>query len=306
LRRGLEADAEFGGNSRHGDHGPIPVTRYPELQRSEIHLAALQALDALGFPTVDDHNAPIAVGVGRMPMSSRDGVRVTSADAYLPPDSQLSNLAIRADSTVAKVVVEAGRATGVQLVDGTEIRAAWIVLAAGTYGSPDHPHALGHRTGRAPRRARQYRARMTRTLTLRLDTARLDDLARIRAFVRESARSLGASLQAADDLVIAVDEAATNTIRHGYEGRPGPIDVEVVRSGSGVVVRLVDDAPVFDPTGRPAPDLDVPLESRPFGGMGIHLMRVSVDRLVHRGVGRSGNDLTFFKDLAPQTRRATK
>jgi hypothetical protein len=40
--------------------------------------------------------------------------------------------------------------------------------------------------------------------------------------------------------------------------------------------------------------------------MGIHLMRVSVDRLVHRSVGPSGNDLTFFKDLAPQTRRAAE
>jgi serine/threonine-protein kinase RsbW len=143
---------------------------------------------------------------------------------------------------------------------------------------------------------------MTRPLQLRLDAARLDDLARIRSFVREGARSLGASAQAADDLVIAVDEAATNVIRHGYGGSPGPIVVEVVREGGGVVVRLVDDAPVFDPTKRPSPDLDEPLESRPFGGMGIHLMRVSVDRIAHRRVGRSGNDLTFFKDLVSQER----
>lgn len=139
---------------------------------------------------------------------------------------------------------------------------------------------------------------MSDPLALRLQAARLDDLARIRAFVRDGARALGASPEAAGDLVIAVDEAATNAIRHGYRGRPGPIGVEVAREGSGVLVRLVDDAPVFDPTGRPAPDLDLPLETRPFGGMGIHLMRVSVDRLVHRSVGRSGNDLTFFKDLA--------
>jgi len=134
--RRLEADAEFGGNPWHGNRGPIPVTRYPDLQSSEIHAAALLAFDALGFPTVGDHNEPGAVGVGRIPMSSRRGVRVTSVDAYLPPDSRPSNLAIRGDSTVAKVVVDAGRATAVQLVDGTEIRAGWIVLAAGTYGSP--------------------------------------------------------------------------------------------------------------------------------------------------------------------------
>ncbi len=134
--RRLEADAEFGGSPWHGDHGPIPVTRYPELEPSAIHAAALDAFHAVGLPTVDDHNAPGAIGVGRMPMRSRGGVRVTSLDAYVPRDRRPANLAIRADSTVATVVVQAGRATGVQLVDGPEIRAGWIVLAAGTYGSP--------------------------------------------------------------------------------------------------------------------------------------------------------------------------
>ena len=69
-----------------------------------------------------------------------------------------------------------------------------------------------------------------------------------------------------------------------------------------VVMRLLDDAPVFDPTARPEPELDLDLGHRPFGGMGIHLMRTSVDRLVHAARGRRGNDLTFFKVLAPQER----
>jgi choline dehydrogenase-like flavoprotein len=134
--RRLEADAEFGGDALHGDHGPIPVTRYPELAPSGIHAAALQAFAAAGFPSVEDHSRPAAVGAGRMPMSSRGGERVTSVDAYLPPGSQPPNLSLRADSTVDRVVVEGGRATGVRLADGTEVHAGWIVLAAGTYGSP--------------------------------------------------------------------------------------------------------------------------------------------------------------------------
>jgi choline dehydrogenase len=134
--RRVEADAEFGGSPWHGDRGPIPITRYPELEPSEIHTAALQAFDALGFPTVLDHNEPTAVGVGRMPMSTRGGIRVTTVDAYLPADTQVPNLTVRESAPVAKVVVEAGRATGVELVDGSRIRAEWTVLAAGTYGSP--------------------------------------------------------------------------------------------------------------------------------------------------------------------------
>jgi choline dehydrogenase len=134
--RRLEADAEFGGEPWHGDRGPIPITRYPGLQPSEIHAAALEAFGAIGFPRVEDHNRPDAVGVGPMPMSSRGGVRVTSVDAYLPRAGQFSNLSIRADAPVAHLVVDGRRATGVRFADGTELHAGWIIVAAGTYGSP--------------------------------------------------------------------------------------------------------------------------------------------------------------------------
>ena len=54
----------------------------PGLEYTDV-AAAVEALREAGFPLVDDHNRPGAVGAGRMPMSSRDGVRVTTADAYL-------------------------------------------------------------------------------------------------------------------------------------------------------------------------------------------------------------------------------
>lgn len=134
--RRVEADAEFGRGEFHGDAGLIPITRYPQHERSEIHIAALAAFSALGFPSVEDHNLPTAVGVGPIPMSSRDGARVTSADAYLAADRRPANLTIRTDSPVARVVVDRGRAIGVRLLDGSAASGGWIVLAAGAYGSP--------------------------------------------------------------------------------------------------------------------------------------------------------------------------
>jgi choline dehydrogenase len=134
--RRVEADAEFGGDPWHGHEGPIPITRYPGLARSDVHAAAVDALVAMGCPAVADHNAPGAVGVGPLPMSARDGVRVTSVDAYLPPDRQPAGLEIRGDSPVARVSLDGGRATGVRLADGSEVHAGLVILAAGTYGSP--------------------------------------------------------------------------------------------------------------------------------------------------------------------------
>ena len=134
--RSLETDLEFGERPWHGDGGPIPITRYLDREPSKVHAAALAAFDALGYPSVADHNAPGAIGVGRMPMSTRDGRRVVSLDAYLPLDRQVAGLTIRADSLVDRVRLEGGRAIGVELADGTVILADTVVLAAGTYGSP--------------------------------------------------------------------------------------------------------------------------------------------------------------------------
>jgi choline dehydrogenase len=132
----IETDIDFGAEPWHGDRGPMPSNRYLDLDFTEAGAAGLRALQAAGFPLVDDHNRPGAVGAGRMPMSSRDGLRVTSADAYLPVDYRPPNLTIRADAHVADVVFEGNRAKGVRLLDRTLVEASWVILSAGTYGSP--------------------------------------------------------------------------------------------------------------------------------------------------------------------------
>ena len=132
----LEADADFGDQPWHGDGGPIPVDRYQETEQTEIHATTMRALEAAGFPAVEDHNRPGAVGVGRMPMSSRNGVRATTAAAYLPVGGTPPSVTIRPDSQVDQVTFNGTRATGVTLLDGASIRARLVVLCAGTYGSP--------------------------------------------------------------------------------------------------------------------------------------------------------------------------
>jgi choline dehydrogenase-like flavoprotein len=114
----------------------MPITRYPELDFTEVATAGMEALAASGFPTVDDHNRPGAVGAGRMPMSSRDGIRVTPADAYLPLGGTPPNLSIRPGAQVSEVVFDGAQATAVGLTNGTVVESGWVVVSAGTYGSP--------------------------------------------------------------------------------------------------------------------------------------------------------------------------
>jgi serine/threonine-protein kinase RsbW len=127
--------------------------------------------------------------------------------------------------------------------------------------------------------------------------AELKNLAILRRFIEETSLSLQAGSHAALDLVQAVDEAATNIIVHGYSGHSGEIEAEIERQGDRLVICLRDLAPVFDPTRVPPPDLTLPLEERPIGGLGIFLMRQSVDEIHHRPLPSGGNELTLIKNL---------
>ena len=132
----VERDLEFGGAPWHGAAGPLPITRYPERRRAPVHVAALEALVASGFNEVADVNAPDALGVGPMPMSSIGGDRVSAADAYLSAATPHPNLTLWAETEVVAIDVRGGEARGVRLRDGSEVAGTEVVSCAGTYGSP--------------------------------------------------------------------------------------------------------------------------------------------------------------------------
>ena len=115
--------------------------------------------------------------------------------------------------------------------------------------------------------------------------ADLDRLADIRALVREVADDCGAPEVCMDELVQAVDEAATNVAVHGYRGGPGDLDVtaELVGDEHRHHARGHRTALRSDPRAR-ARCLDPARIATP-GGMGIHLMRLATDSVDahHRG-----------------------
>ncbi len=125
-------------------------------------------------------------------------------------------------------------------------------------------------------------------------SASVAELAAVRAFVRDSAAGFGAAPAAIGDMVEAVDECVTNSIEHGYDGRAGTVQVELERVGGDLLVRLRDNAPPFDPTHHPLPDVSLPLRRRPLGGMGVFLARALTDEMLYRQTAE-GNELTLRK-----------
>lgn len=131
-----ETDIDFGHELWHGDSGPIPSNRYLSVPLTHGAEIAVGAAERAGFSWIDDHNAPGAVGVGRMPMNSVEGRRVSTADAYLPFGATPPTLTIQCDTLVDSIVLTGSRATGVRVADGTVIHADRVVVCAGVYASP--------------------------------------------------------------------------------------------------------------------------------------------------------------------------
>jgi 5-(hydroxymethyl)furfural/furfural oxidase len=138
LRR-MESDADFGDRPYHGADGPIPVQRLPRAAWGPADNALADAALGLGYPWCEDHNSPTATGVSPFGLNARDGARVTTNDAYLEPARERPNLRVLGGVTVDRVLVEAGRATGVRARvenDWMDVRAEGIVLCAGAIHSP--------------------------------------------------------------------------------------------------------------------------------------------------------------------------
>ena len=130
--------------------------------------------------------------------------------------------------------------------------------------------------------------------SLRVD-AQPASLASIRRFVRAAAVTEGLDSTRADDLVQAVDEAATNVIVHGYRTVHGELEIDAHRDGDDLVVVLRDQAPQFDPTTVPAPDRTARMAERRPGGMGVFLAKQLCDDVRYRPIPGGGNELALVQ-----------
>jgi serine/threonine-protein kinase RsbW len=126
--------------------------------------------------------------------------------------------------------------------------------------------------------------------------ATAENLARVREFVDGACRAAGADPQVCFDLKLAVDEACTNIIVHGYAGGPpGKMRVSFESDGERLRVVIADWGRAFDPAAIAPPDLGGGPEERASGGLGWHLIRSVVDEISYEADAAQGNRLILVK-----------
>jgi len=134
----------------------------------------------------------------------------------------------------------------------------------------------------------------TLTLTLKNDPSeigRLVDL--LEAFGPQS----GLTDDATFKLTLALDEIVANVVRHGFDDdREHRIEVKVTVDDRTVTASVEDDGLEFDPREAPVPDLDLPIEMRKPGGLGMHLVKATMDSVEYRRQdGRNILTVTFAR-----------
>ncbi|MET0701043.1 MAG: mycofactocin system GMC family oxidoreductase MftG [Mycobacterium sp.] len=138
--RAIETDLDFRGPG-HGDRGPIPVRRTHEMVGSTALFR--DVAERAGFGWLPDLNgdqvgAGMPTGVGAVPLNIVAGVRRGPGATFLAPALARSNLDLVAGARAMRIRIDAGRATGVDVLgsDGIEtLTADRIVLSAGAIGS---------------------------------------------------------------------------------------------------------------------------------------------------------------------------
>ena len=134
----LEHDRDFR-DEFHGGDGPMPVRRLARSAMLPHAQAFYAACLAAGFPDCPDHNAPDSTGIGPAPSNNCDGVRFSTALAYLAASRHRPNLTICPHTLVTRVIFDGRRAKAVEVENGanrTLIEADQIVLSGGAIASP--------------------------------------------------------------------------------------------------------------------------------------------------------------------------
>ncbi|NOK60414.1 MAG: hypothetical protein GFH27_549281n192 [Chloroflexi bacterium AL-W] len=128
--------------------------------------------------------------------------------------------------------------------------------------------------------------------------ATLDALTAIRDFINGATHQAGLDEHASWQVQLAIDEAATNVIQHGYNGsEPGVVELSWQIDDDELSIVLRDWGRQFNPDDIPTPDIESPLEERQVGGLGLYLMQQLMDNVHFEFDTHYGNLLTMTKRL---------
>ena len=107
----------------------------------------------------------------------------------------------------------------------------------------------------------------------------IENIAVVTAFVDEQLERLDCPVKIQTQVDIAVDELFSNISHYAYKPGTGvaTVRVEAVDRPPTVVITFIDNGVKYDPLAKADPDVTLPLEQREIGGLGIYMVKKSMD-----------------------------
>ena len=130
--------------------------------------------------------------------------------------------------------------------------------------------------------------------SIRFEEAKIDDIPAVTAFVEEELEKLGCSMKTVTQFSIAVDEIYSNIVKYAYENTTGPAKVEILAEDGTVSLRFTDEGVPYNPVKKEDPDITLSAEERKIGGLGIFMVKKTMDDMRYEYVGGQ-NILTITK-----------
>ncbi len=132
-----------------------------------------------------------------------------------------------------------------------------------------------------------------KTLTLE---AKVQNLEQVLGFIRQNLEEAGASSRTLHQILIAAEEIFVNIASYAYGQETGSAEIRMTVEDGSAGIEFRDSGKPFDPLAEPDPDVTLPAEERQIGGLGIFMVKKSMDDVQYRY--ESGqNILTIRKKL---------
>lgn len=130
---------KFGGDDYRGSEGPLSTNNGNNMQ-NPLYGAWVEAGAQAGYIKTDDTNGYMQEGFGAMHMTVKNGVRWSTANAYLRPAMTRPNLTVVTNAMTRKLVLAGKRVVGVEYEQGGEIHTVRctreVLISSGPIGSP--------------------------------------------------------------------------------------------------------------------------------------------------------------------------